>query len=116
MGVVAFCPNTSKTELHYLGPEEKQNVYTAEATVFELAANIAQTSPPTFTMCVIYTDSQATIKGISKPNKQSGQGVLITAINKIELLAKTSNMRTEIKWIPGHKDIIGNEIADKATK
>jgi len=90
--------------------------YTVEATVFELAANIAHSSPPIFTMCVIYTDSQAAIKGISKPNKQSGQGVLISAINKIESLVNTRNMRTEIKWIPGHKDIIGNETADKVMK
>jgi hypothetical protein len=54
VGAAAFCPNTSQTELQYLGPEEKHNVYTAEATAFELAANIAQTSPPTFTTCVIY--------------------------------------------------------------
>jgi ribonuclease HI len=103
-----------QTESQYLGSEEEHNVYTAETTAFELAANIANTSPPAFTKCVIYADSQAAIKGISNPNKQSGQGVLISAINKIELLVNTRNMRTEIKWIPGHKDITGNETADKA--
>jgi ribonuclease HI len=116
VGAAAFCPNTMQTESQYLGSEEEHNVYTAETTAFELAANIANTSPPAFTKCVIYADSQAAIKGISNPNKQSGQGVLISAINKIELLVNTRNMRTEIKWIPGHKDITGNETADKAAK
>jgi hypothetical protein len=60
--------------------------------------------------------SQAAIKGINTPNKQSGQGVLISAINAIESLTNTRNMRVEIKWIPGHKDIEGNETVDKATK
>src|SRR4030095_10310597 len=92
------------------------NVYTAEVTAFELAAEIAQESPPSFTKCVIYTDSQAAIKGINNPNKQSGQGALISAIHKIESLIDKRNMHTEIKWIPGHKDIDGNEEADKAAK
>jgi hypothetical protein len=91
-------------------------VYTAEATAFELAANIALVAPLSFTKCVIYADSQAAIKGINNPNKQSGQGVLISAINKIESLIETRNMHTEIKWIPGHKDIKGNETADMAAK
>ena len=116
VGAAAFCPNMSQTILQYLGSEEEHNVYSAEATAFELAVEIVQTNPPSFTKCVIYADSQVAIKGINNPNKQSGQGVLISAIRKIKSLANTRNMHTEIKWIPGHKDIKANEEADKATK
>src|SRR5579859_6946579 len=70
----AFCPNTSQTTLQYLGSEEHHNVCSAEPRVFELAADITQTSHLSFTKYVIYTDSQAAIKGINNPNKQSVQG------------------------------------------
>ena len=91
-------------------------MYSAETTAFELAADIALASPPSYTKCVIYADSKAAIQGINNPNKQSGQGVLISAVNKIQALVDMRNMVIEIKWIPGHKDIDGNEEADKAAK
>src|SRR4030095_7154061 len=56
VGASAFCPKISQTHQQYLGPEEEHNVYTAEVTAFELAAEIAQDSPPLFTKCVIYAD------------------------------------------------------------
>ena len=116
VGAAAVCPKISQTRHQYLGSEEEHNVYTAEATAFELATDIARNSPPSFTKCVIYADSQAAIKGLNNPNKQSGQGVLISAIHKIESLIEERSMHVEIKWIPGHRDIEGNEEADKAAK
>jgi len=63
-------------------------VYTAEVTGFELAIEIALTSPLNYTKCIIYADSKAAIQGISKPDKQSGQAILISAIGKIQSLVQ----------------------------
>ena len=78
----AFCPTTSDTWKVYLGTEEQFNVFTTEATAFNLTAEIVKESPPNFTKCIIYVDSRAAIKGIVKPQKQSGQSIIISAINK----------------------------------
>ena len=88
------------------------NVYSAEVTAFELAADIALASPLNYTNCVIYGDSQAAIQGIKKPNKQSSQIILISAIDKLQGLVDQRQMSIEINWISGHEDIRGNEEAD----
>jgi hypothetical protein len=56
----------------------------AEVTALELAAEIALTSPPSLTKGVIYPDSQAAIRGVNSPDKQSGQAILISAIQKLQ--------------------------------
>lgn len=116
VGAAAVCPKTSQMLQRYLGSDKEHNIYSAEVTAFELAAEIALTSPPSYTKCLIYADSQAAILGIHNPNKQSGQTLIISAIGKIQALADTRNITTEIKWVPGHIDISGNEEADKAAK
>jgi hypothetical protein len=65
---------------------------------------------------IIYVDSQAAIKGINKPGKQSGQSNLISAITKIQTLVDERQMVVEIIWVPGHEDVDGNEKVDKAAK
>jgi len=63
--------------------------------------------------CIIYADSQAAIKGIVKPQKQSGQSIIISAIDNIESLQSQRTMTIKVVWIPGHWDIHGNEAVDK---
>jgi ribonuclease HI len=116
VGAAAFCPTTSDTRKVYLGTEEQFNVFTAEVIAFDLAAEIAKASPPNFTKCIIYADSQAAIKGIVKPQKQSGQSIIISAIDNIESLQSQRTMTIKITWIPGHRDIHGNETVDKHAK
>jgi len=70
----------------------------------------------TYTKCVIYADSKAAIQGIDKLNKQSGQAILISAITKIQSLVQQRRMSTEIKWVPRHEGVRGNEEADEAAK
>jgi ribonuclease HI len=100
----------------YLGSDNEHNVYTAEITALELAAEIAILSPPFYTECVIYVDSQAAIKGINKPSKQSGQMILTSAIAKIQALVDGRQMVIEIIWVSGHEGVEGNEMADEAAK
>jgi len=116
VGAAAYSPKTSQTHQQYLESDEGHNIYSAEVTAFELAAGIALDSPLSYAKCVIYADSQSAIQGINNPNKQSGQRILISAIQKLETLISTRHMAIEIKWVPGHRGIEGNEKADKAAK
>src|SRR5579859_4828058 len=86
-----------------MGTEEQFNIFTAEATAFDLAAEIVKESPPNFTKCIIYPDSQAAIKSIVKPQKQLGQSIIISAIDNIESLQSKRTMTIKIAWIPGHR-------------
>jgi len=116
IGAAAYSPTTSQTQRLYLGSEANYNVYTAEISALELATTIAKEAPPNYTKCVIYVDSQAAIKGIIKPHKQSGQTIITAAIDCIESLQCQRPMEVTIAWIPGHKDIEGNEIVDQQAK
>jgi ribonuclease HI/endonuclease/exonuclease/phosphatase family metal-dependent hydrolase len=116
VGAAAVCPQIKEVLQRYLGSDKEHNVYTAEITALELAAEIAILSPPSYTKCVIYVDSQAAIKGINKPSKQSGQMILTSAIAKIQALADGRRMVIEIIWVPGHEGVEGNEMADEAAK
>jgi ribonuclease HI len=116
VGAAAYCPTTSQTKRQYLGTAQQHNVYTAELTGFELAIDIAKENPTHFTKCIIYPDSQAAVQGINKPSKQSGQEVIMAALTKIESHIESRNMTVDFAWIPGHKEIEGNEEADKAAK
>jgi ribonuclease HI len=111
VGAAAVCPQITEVVQRYLGSDKEHNVYTAEITALELAAKIAILSPPSYTKCVIYVDSQAAIKGINKPGKQSDQTILISAIAKA--LVDGRQMVIEIIWVPGHEDVEGNEKAAK---
>lgn len=116
VGAAAVSPQIMQILRRYLGSDKDHNVYTAEVTALELAAEIAILSPSSYTKCIIYVDSQAAIKGINKPGKQSGQTILISAIAKIQALADGRRMAIEFVWVPGHEDVEGNEMADKAAK
>src|SRR5579859_2012914 len=115
IGAAAYSPTTSAVKRQYLGPETEYNVYVAEVVAFKLAANIVQESGNLYEKSVIYLDSQAAAKGLTKPNKQSGQQILISVLENIETIkALTPNIT--LIWIPGHMEIVGNEKADEAAK
>lgn len=116
VGAAAVCPRIAKALQRYLGSDKEHNVYAAEITALELAAEIARSSPASYTKCIIYVDSQAAIQGINKPGKQSGQANLIAAITTIQTLVDERQMLIEIIWVPGHENVEGNEKADEAAK
>ena len=57
-------------------------------------------------------DSQAGIKAIAKPEKQSGQVTLQAILDKVEILQSQRPLSIELVWITRHMDIHGNEITD----
>lgn len=63
----------------------------------------------------IFTDNQSAIQAISTPNIQSGQHILRFIVNAINTL-REQHIEVELRWIPAHIGIRGNEMADKAAK
>ena len=115
IGAAAYSPTTSNIKRQYLGAESEYNVYVAEVEAVKLAADIVQEIGETYEQCIIYFDSQAAANGLMKPSKQSGQQFLVSALEKIEAI-KTLTPNITLIWIPGHMEIAGNEMADKAAK
>src|SRR5579859_2960008 len=115
IGAAAYSPTISAIKHQYLGAETEYNIYVAEATAIKLAADIVQESGNTYEKCVIYFDSQAAAKGLMKPNRQSGQQILISVLEKIETV-KALIPNIALVWIPGHMNIAGNEKANKAAR
>ena len=107
---------TTLTKQQCLGSENRHNIYSAELTAIEIAVNIAQTCQNNYKQCVIYVDSQAAVKAIVKPGRQSGQSILCSLLSSIDNLISSRGIDLHIEWIPGHRDIEGNEMADKAAK
>ena len=63
----------------------------------------------------IFTDNQSVIQAVSAPHVQSGQLILrfiVLAINNL----REQHIDVELRWIPAHIGVNGNEMADKATK
>ena len=116
VGAAAYSPTTLSTKQQYLGSENQHNIYSAELTGIEIAVNIAQTCQNNYKQCVIYADSQAAIKATVKPGRQSGQSILCSLLSSIDNLISSRGIDLHIAWIPGHRDIEGNEMADKAAK
>ena len=116
MGAAAISPQIAQISQQHLGADANYNVYAAEVAGLQLAAKMAHSSPTSFTKCVIYVDSQAAIKGLNKPSKQSGQEFLISTITEIQALIDKHGMTMEATWVPGHKDVDVNEKADKAAR
>src|SRR5215510_5360332 len=105
---------TTEQTLHQdLGPNEQFNVFTGEISAIGLATDIAS-QIHNHQHFHIYTDSQAAIKAIMNPGKQSGQAIIKTTLNKIDHL--TNRTHLTIHWIPGHQQIKGNEQADAEAK
>ena len=63
----------------------------------------------------IFTDNQSVIQAVSAPHVQSGQQILrfiVLAINKL----REQHIDVELRWIPAHIGVKGNEMADKAAR
>ncbi|KAF2838722.1 hypothetical protein M501DRAFT_1004536, partial [Patellaria atrata CBS 101060] len=62
----------------------------------------------------VFVDSQATLKRLQKNSLHGGQKLSVM----INDLCNTNEweMKITFSWVPGHKKILGNDIADKLAK
>ena len=82
-----------------------------------MAVTLVEEKTQDYSNVYLFTDNQAAIQAIESPKQQSGQYIIKSILDRIDKIYEakpTSNIH--IKWVPGHKDIEGNEQADQAAK
>lgn len=107
---------TKKTE--YMGKATTSNVYAAELRGIELAFQLvldhhATTHNPG--KCVVFSDNRAAIRAMANPRSSSGQYILAEALRALDKL-RDLGWEIQIRWIPAHEKMLGNDIADETAK
>jgi ribonuclease HI len=91
-------------------------VFDAELFALEKAFEIAWNRKQLNTEKVwIFSDSQAAIKRLKKSSLKAGQ-YYIQSIRKWAERFQDLGIQMQLEWVPGHMNIKGNELADKAAK
>jgi ribonuclease HI len=107
----------------YMGPASESNVYVAELYGIYMACQKTQElalrrwiyGQPKIRQTIIFADSQGAILSTQNPTTQSGQWILRKIVQCVHNL-RQAHIGVNIYWIPGHKDIRGNEEADLLAK
>ncbi|KAJ6439009.1 reverse transcriptase [Purpureocillium lavendulum] len=118
IGAAAVCPTIQQTRSSYMGTEDVSTVYAGELQGISLALDIAQRDRAEGyrrSKVVIYTDNQAAIRSSAKPKGKSGAYLLKKIVAQTAILQE-NNLPIEIRWVPAHTGVQGNEDADKAAK
>ena len=103
-----------------MGDDSTSTVYAAELRAIEMAlAMVLESTEPWADQAkngvVIFADSQAALKALRRPRMPSGQVYLAGCLDLIRRLTGRG-IRTELRWIPAHQGVIGNEIVDQHAK
>jgi len=116
IGAAMYSPTMQKATYQHLGKDTQYNVYISEITALRLAAE-ELCGNHQITECHIYTDSQAAIKAINNPRRQSGQQITKEVLDCIDEATRTHpSLQITIIWIPSHSEIEGNEQVDREAK
>lgn len=100
----------------YMGTEAQSTVYAAElkGILLTLEIIIANASSVVHHF-TIFTDNQGALKTLQNPGNTSGQSILVKLLQTLDQAA-TAGLTIHFRWIPAHRDIPGNEAADRAAK
>ncbi|GFF61803.1 probable RNA-directed DNA polymerase from transposon X-element [Aspergillus udagawae] len=114
VGASAVCLRKQWTRQNHLGTEMDSTVYAAELDGIRMAMDIARdVSPRSVTL---FADGQAAIQAVQNPRRPSGQYILDTIYRKVRALGASGLTDIQIRWIPAHVGVAGNEAADEAAK
>ena len=97
-----------------LGTLQNSTVFAGELKGIDMALDIPPWTAHTDNI-VIFTDNQATLQQIADPKWCSGQVYLDSIVKKLD---HRRALGTAVKfcWVPAHKGVPGNELADTAAK
>ncbi|QQK45660.1 Reverse transcriptase, putative [Penicillium digitatum] len=114
----------NESRLCNMGSDDDATVYAAELHAIEMALEVIQyqfTSNDDWRErlaergAVIFTDNQAALKAIKNPKMPSGQVYLEGSLRVLDWCSK-SKIQVELRWIPAHEGIPGNEHVDMLAK
>lgn len=96
-----------------MGREATATVYAAELVGMLMGIEIAIKS--TRGRAAIFTDNQAALKALKNPKRPSGQYIIRRTVDALAS-ANARGVHIEFHWIPAHRGIEGNELADRLAK
>jgi len=108
-----------RTLRYHLGSDEEHTVYEGEMVGLTLAIHLLATERQASYPASILVDNQAAIRNGENGN-MIGNSFLTDQLDRItkRLARRQENGKLEvtIRWIPGHMNVEGNELADKEAK
>jgi tubulin alpha len=115
IGAAMYCHTDQHVEQRYLGTSSESTVYAGELEAIHMA--VIHAKDLTQMESRIFTDSQAAMKSLAKPKRQSGQAIIKRILDEMDTLYLTTTSHAlQFEWVPGHVGIEGNEKADQAAK
>jgi ribonuclease HI len=111
-----FAKNQAQSQSFSWNLGAGMEVFDAELFALEKAFKTAWEKKQEFTKKIwIFSDSQAAIKRLQNSSLKAGQ-YYIQSIRKWAEKFKNNHVQVQLEWVPGHMNILGNELADKAAK
>ena len=113
VGVAVWCKVGGRNEC--IGKSQDFNVYFAELFAIWRVVQSIETNTVTHPndrprRFIIRTDSQAALKSLARPRRQSGQHIIASILESVHRL-KAQQIRITFTWVPAHTGIEGNEAA-----
>ena len=106
---------------YHLGSDRHHTVYEAEIVGLTLAAKLLLTEEQPISPISIFIDNKAAIQSGASPSTTAGSYLidkfsrLTRAIEK-KFQGQGNEFQLTVRWIPGHKGVQGNELADEEAK